>query len=133
MITSIRILRTALATFVALFVLMGVPAVSYAQGLTAPQELTSEYKCDKGQSNKDCVDNNPIVKWLQFFINVLSVVILAGSAVMVAVAGIQYTTSRDNPQAVQAAKQKMYNIVLGLGVYFFLYAFVQWLVPGGVF
>jgi hypothetical protein len=64
---------------------------------------------------------------------VLSVIILAGSAVMAAIAGIQYTTSRDNPQAVQAAKQKIYNIFLGLGVYFFLYAFVQWLIPGGVF
>jgi flagellar biosynthesis protein FlhB len=132
MSTLLRIFSTTLAGLAVLFVLAGISITTNAQSLDTPVEQT-EYSCTNNQSTQDCVDNNPIVKWLQFFINVLSVVILAGSAVMVAVAGIQYTASRDNPQAVQAAKQKMYNIVLGLGIYFFLYAFVQWLVPGGVF
>jgi hypothetical protein len=52
---------------------------------------------------------------------------------MIAVAGVQYTTSRDNPQAVQAAKQKIWNVLIGLLAFFFLYAFVQWIIPGGVF
>lgn len=77
--------------------------------------------------------NNPIMVWIGFFVNVLSVVIVAGAAVMMAVAGLQYMTARDKAESVKAAKDKMTSVILGLIAYFFLFAFVQWLVPGGIF
>jgi hypothetical protein len=99
--------------------------VTSAQGLTVPQSTNQPYKGD--------LANNPIIKWIEFFVNVLSVIIVAGSAVMIAIAGVQYTSSRDNPQAVQAAKQRIWNVAIGLISYFFLFAFMQWLIPGGIF
>ena len=100
--------------------------VVLASGLTPPTSTSGEVKATE-------LKDNPIVQWIEFFINVLSVTILAGSSVMIAWAGIQYMSARDNAQAVQAAKQKIWNVVFGLIAYFFLYAFIQWLVPGGVF
>lgn len=98
----------------------------YAQGLKQPSPTN-------GQTTASDIKDNPIIKWIEFFINVLSVTILAGGSVMIAWAGIQYMTARDNAQNVQAAKEKIWNVVFGLVAYFFLYAFIQWLIPGGVF
>ena len=56
-----------------------------------------------------------------------------GAVLMVIWAGIQYTTARDNAQAVAEAKQKIINVVIGIAAFIFLYAFLNWLVPGGVF
>lgn len=79
------------------------------------------------------LDSNPIVKDLKLLINLLS----AGVAVIVVIslifAGIQYTTSGGDAQKVAAAKSRIYNSVFALVAFLFLYAFLQWLVPGGVF
>ena len=124
--------RVALTLIVGLLMVLAVTVPVNAQGLRTPKEIKSaeDYKCDGA---KDCIDSNPITQWIQFFINLLSVVILAGGSVMIAWAGIQYMSARDNAQAVQDAKNKIWNVVYGLLAYFFLYAFLQWLVPGGVF
>ena len=49
------------------------------------------------------------------------------------VAGIQYTTSQGNPQKAAAALKRVTSAVLGLVIYFFIFAIIQWLVPGGLF
>lgn len=71
--------------------------------------------------------------WLKTFINLFSAVIGVGAVIMIIFAGIQYSAARDNPQAIQAAKQKIYNVLIGLGAFIFLWAFMQWLIPGGAF
>ena len=96
----------------------------FAAGLAPPTATTEAYMGTD-------INGNPIILWIQFFVNLLSVVIVVGSAVMIAFAGVQYTSSRDNAQGVQDAKKKIFNVVLGLLAYAFLYAFVQWLIPGG--
>jgi len=123
LLTTIKL--TLLATFFA-STFIYAPINAQAQGLKPPDPTTSQVK------DSD-LKNNPIIKWIEFFINVLSVTILAGGSVMIAWAGIQYMTARDNAQNVQAAKEKIWNVVFGLVAYFFLYAFIQWLIPGGVF
>jgi hypothetical protein len=55
------------------------------------------------------------------------------ATIMLVVGGIQYITSNGNPQAVTAAKKKIGDVVLGLMAFAFLYAFLQWLIPGGIF
>ena len=94
-------------------------------------------KCTKVGTSDVPVDpssgDNPIMAWLIFFVNLFSVIIVAGAAIMIAVAGIQYTASRDNAQSTQAAKQRIFNVVIGLLMYVFFYGFMQWLIPGGVF
>lgn len=91
---------------------------------------TSPYPSVTGSSD---VQSNPIIKWLKAAINLLAAVIGIGSVVMIIVAGIQYSAARDNPQAIQSAKQKIVNVVIALASFIFLWAFMQWLIPGGAF
>lgn len=78
-------------------------------------------------------EDNCISKDVQTFINFASagvgVIVLA----MIIIGGIQYSLSKDNPQAVQAAKARIANSVIAMLCFIFLYAFLQWLVPGGIF
>ena len=48
-------------------------------------------------------------------------------------AGIMYSSSEGNPEATQAAKKRVQNAVIGLVFYMFIFALVQYLVPGGLF
>lgn len=56
---------------------------------------------------------------------------IAGTLGIVLV-GIQYITSRDDPAQLTRAKSRMLQIVIGLVAYAVLWAFLQWLLPGGV-
>jgi len=74
-----------------------------------------------------------IVDHLLTFINVLSGLVGITAVIMLVVWGIQYTVSRDNPQMVASARLRILNTVLAVVFYLFIYAFLQWLVPGGIF
>lgn len=102
----------------------------FAAGLKPPQPV----KCDSPETcqyNGD-LKNNPIILWIAFFINVLAAVIGVGAVAMLIFAGVQYTAAADNPSQVEAAKKKIGAVVLGLVAFIFLYAFLNWLIPGGV-
>ncbi len=88
-----------------------------------------------GSLDGDCKDINDckIIGYLRDFINLLSVVVGIVVAIMIVVGGIQYSASRDNPQATAAAKQRVTNAVIALVVYVFIFAILEYLVPGGVF
>ena len=96
------------------------------------EAATQAYSCD-GLSKQECLEKNPIVKWINWGINLVAGIVGVGAVLMIIWAGIQYTTARDNAQAVAAAKQKIINVVIGIAAFIFLYAFLNWLVPGGVF
>lgn len=78
-------------------------------------------------------DNCKIVARLLGFINVLSALVGIVSVIMIAIWGIQYTIARDNPQMVASARLHLLQTVLAVIGYLFIYAFLQWIVPGGVF
>ncbi|MBI4034315.1 hypothetical protein HY380_00280 [Candidatus Saccharibacteria bacterium] len=86
-----------------------------------PQELQRNLKA------------NPIVEDIQMIINFLSagvgVIVLA----VIIIGGIQYITAGDKPEATMAAKKRVINGVTALIAFMLMYAFLQWLVPGGVF
>lgn len=65
-------------------------------------------------------------------LNFLAASVGIAAVIMLIVAGIQYSAAADNPQAVQAAKQRIYNVVIGLVTFFLLWGFLQWLIPGGI-
>lgn len=99
----------------------------------APTEQeVHDYKCTP-DNQEECLKTNPIVRWLNVIVNLVASIVGLGAVLMVIWAGIQYTTARDNAQAVAAAKQKIINVVIGIAAFIFLYAFLNWLVPGGVF
>ena len=79
----------------------------------------------------DCEDC--ISKDIELVINTLSVGVGVVAVAMIIIGGLQYTASRSDPKAVAAAKSKITNAVIGIVVYVLIYAFLQWLVPGGLF
>lgn len=88
----------------------------------------------------DCADvasltpaNCGIVKWLLIFINALAALVGIVVIGMIIIGGIQYSSAGDDPNKVQEAKKKITNALLALLTFIFMYAFLQWVVPGGVF
>lgn len=103
----------------------------------APAPTGSDEFAGFGDVNKnDCKTtdraNCAITNYLILFINALSA--LAGVVIVasIVVAGIQYSSSGDDPAKIQAAKHRIANALFALFVLIFFYAFLQWVVPGGV-
>lgn len=80
-----------------------------------------------------CLEENPIMGWIRFAVNFLSAGAGVVITIMVIVGGIQYASAGSNPQAVLAAKKKITSALIALVAFAFLFSFLQWLVPGGIF
>ena len=84
--------------------------------------------CEAGLGVEECGITELIVTGIRILSGLVGVVVVA----MIIVGGIQYALARDNPQAVSAAKQKIINAVFALIAYLSIYAFLEWIVPGGL-
>lgn len=95
--------------------------------------------CEPLGSNTDCKNNtglcdkNPIVEKLNLIVNVLSGFVGVVVVGVIILGGIQYAMAGDKAEAVGAAKQRIINGLMALLAYLFIFAFLQWLIPGGVF
>lgn len=69
---------------------------------------------------------------LRVFVSVLSVVIGVAAVGGIAWASVKYAKAEDNASEVSEARTLIRNIVIGLLLYGFLIAIVNWLVPGGI-
>lgn len=74
-----------------------------------------------------------IDKYLIPLFNYLAGVVGLVVTVSIVVAGTQYASAGDDAKKVEAAKQRIANAVLSLLSFLLLYAFLQWVVPGGFF
>lgn len=141
-----------LINFSALVAVTGFMALAFAQLLPAQPVYAqnSEPPCSNGyvEENGRCVakarntcntvplnvDTCPFLKnYVVPAINVLAASVGIVVLIMVAWGGLQYTSSRDNPQQTAAAKDHIRNAILALVIYIFMIAFLNWVVPGGVF
>ena len=80
---------------------------------------------------QDCLQNNQITKDINIFVDVLSAlatIVIIGTLIA---GGIQYSMA-GNPQAATNARKRISNGVLALVALFFIWAFLQWLIPGGI-
>lgn len=83
----------------------------------------------RGDCKLDCIVNkyvNPATRLLAGLIGLVA-------AISLVYAGIQYSSAGGDPGKVQAARKRIMSTVLALLAFLFLFAFLQWLVPGGVF
>jgi len=99
---------------------------STAAGQQAKIDCNAAYK-DLNKSNCG------IINYLLIFINVLSAMVGLVVVAVIIVAGIQFSTAGDDPQKLAAAKGRIVNALLAIAVFLFMYAFLQWVVPGGIF
>ncbi|MCW1908710.1 MAG: hypothetical protein KIH63_005215 [Candidatus Saccharibacteria bacterium] len=92
-----------------------------------------------GEVNKDdCAgdtlnqNNCGVIKLLIGIINALAALVGVIVVAVIVWGGIQYSTSADDPKAVSEAKNRIKNAIFALVMFAFMYAFLQWIVPGGV-
>jgi hypothetical protein len=60
---------------------------------------------------------------------------LVGLAVVISIiyGGIEYITSTGDPQRAEAGKKRIIESLVGLAAFLLLFAFLQYVMPGGVF
>jgi len=150
------LIKTSLLTL-----LMGVSAAvgllaspQVATAATCPQGSTASSsgvcKCPDGQQlvsvpvddgtfcvpineNSAALTDNPIFFYLRYFLR-----FLAGGVGLAVVGGIVagaylYITARANASQVQQGQTMITNSVIGLLLFIFMFAILQFIIPGGVF
>ncbi len=69
---------------------------------------------------------DPAIKFLSIGFGLIVVI-------MIMIGGVQYTTAGSNPQAIAAARKRIGNALFALILFTFMFALLQWLIPGGIF
>lgn len=77
--------------------------------------------------------NTPFIRRVTIYFRWLVIGIGVLGVFSIVIAGIQYAAAQDNAQSVAAAKQRITNVVIGVLIYFVMFAALQWLIPGGLF
>jgi hypothetical protein len=76
---------------------------------------------------------NLATSYLQPTLDLLSGIVGIVVVISLIMGGIEYSTSEGDPQKSAKAKRRITNTLFALIAYFFLYAFLQFLIPGGLF
>lgn len=108
----------------------GIEKISVTTPVPTVDAIGFKEDCQAASLNKG---NCHIIGWLVIFINTLSALVGIVVIIVLIVAGIQWSSAGNNPQQLAAAKSRIVNALLALLVFIFMYAFLQWIVPGGVF
>lgn len=91
--------------------------------------------CDSGVCGTTGTDFKgvPVIACvLKFGVSALTVLVGVGAVGGIAWEAVQYARARDDQSMVSNARQRIRDIVIGLIVYVFLVAVINWLVPGGI-
>jgi hypothetical protein len=123
--------------FAAVAILLSLPAYAATpkpcpDNLTAAQ-LKSCEDCQNPAQADSCLKNNRIVVDLNVIVNFLGGVVAIAVIGTIILGGIQYSMAGESPDAVGKAKQRITNGLIALVAFLFTYAFLQWIVPGGIF
>jgi len=74
-----------------------------------------------------------IGKYINPAINLFSISFGIIAVISIVLGGIQYSAAGGDPQKVTMAKQRISKTLIAVIAYFFLYAFLEFIVPGGIF
>ncbi len=104
-------------------------------GVSSTNSSQSQSYYSGPSTDSDCNENtcDLIGKYVNPIINVLSVVFGLIAVISIIFGGIEYTASEGDPQKATKAKSRIAKVVFAMMAYFFLYAFLQFIVPGGAF
>jgi hypothetical protein len=136
--SKMRIIFTS--SFILLLSLTG--AGLYSQQVSAHNKLPHDKKvCGKGKQHVHTKlefgckrqNTNPIIDLAYALIRFLSYGVGIVVVASVVFGGIQYTTAEGNPEKSAQAKGRIQTSIMALILYLFIFAIVQYLVPGGLF
>jgi len=80
-------------------------------------------------TTKNC---NLLTQYVQPFMDFLAVLVGVAVTVSIIIGGIQYGTSAGDSAKVSAAKNRIRNAVIALIAFFFMYALLNFVIPGGL-
>lgn len=126
---SRKVKKLLLAVPIAVLLCLGLSPL-IGNGLAATQSSCTD-NTPAGLS--DCVKHNKIITDLNTVVNFLGAavgVIVIGTII---VGGIQYSLAGDSPDALGKAKKRILNGLVALAAFIFVYSFLQWIIPGGIF
>jgi len=112
------------------------PSGNTTTGPSGSTTITSSAACQNTKTApalKTCVTQSPLVQDIQKIINFLSAGVGIVVIGVIILGGIQYSMAGDNSQATGAAKQRIMNGLIALVAFIFMFAFLNWLLPGGAF
>jgi len=92
-------------------------------------QFTQYTCCPTGTQNNDLACF--FAKYINPLISLLSAIVGLVVVIAVIMGGIEYSSSGGDPQRAAAGRTHITNALLGLLAYIFLYAFLQFLIPGG--
>jgi hypothetical protein len=78
------------------------------------------------------VTDNPIVAFLKTVLQFLALGIGIALVGGLSTGGVVYMTARANPQQVQKAEEIIRNAIIGIALYVFMFAIINFLIPGGL-
>jgi hypothetical protein len=87
----------------------------------------------KSQANCNTKSCDIVGKYINPFITFLTALVGVAVTISIIIGGIQYGSSAGDPQKTSAAKNRIRNSIIALFAFMFLYTFLQFIVPGGVF
>jgi hypothetical protein len=93
----------------------------------------SKVACSDSAVNCSSGGCDLVATYLQPIITVLSGTVGLVVVLSLIIGGVQYSASEGDPQKVSKAKNRISNTIFAFIAYMFLYAFLQFLVPGGIF
>jgi hypothetical protein len=79
------------------------------------------------------LETNPIMIYLFGFLRILSGLVALATVGGFVYGGVLYITARANAGQVEKAKLVMINATIGLLLFIFMYAILNFLIPGGFF
>jgi len=81
---------------------------------------------------KDIQKCDLITKYINPLVNLLSALVGVAVVISIIIGGIQYSQSAGDPQKAAMARNRIRNAILALIAFIFLYAMLNFLIPGGL-
>ncbi len=78
-------------------------------------------------------DTNPIIVFMKDLLKVISGLVGLATVGGIIWGGMLYVTARANAGQVEKAKIVIINSIIGLVLFIFMFAILQFLIPGGIF
>lgn len=102
------------------------PTTSALECGVLPQSICK--KADNGE-----LENSGLWALLLMIVRIMAGVVGFVAVAMIVFAGFLYTTAQDREEQIKKSKDMMLNVVIGLVLFTFMYALLEWLIPGGLF
>lgn len=128
-----RLLLAPLGALLLVFAI-SVPAAALDSPLSHGNAPVHYLAADSGAGKQTCSTSScPLIqKYINPTIAMLTAAVGVAAVIGIIYGGIEITTSAGDPQKNASGKNHIRNAVIGIVSLVFLWAFLNWIVPGGV-